>query len=146
MLNVNDFYVHGIPTEGAVTYFAQGTHGEGNCISWSGTECENYKRAEEKIAYYSSIEPYLIKAETFGLKGDEAQKFAENMLEAYLPFYKDAKPLIYINDGSPLTVTNPYATGVDEEGNIPDRVIVMLKDAEGNYYHPMYFEVPNYFE
>ena len=34
----------------------------------------------------------------------------------------------------------------DDEGNIPDRVVVMLKDLDGNYYEPMFFEVPDYFE
>ena len=40
---------------------------------------------------------------------------------------------------------NPYALGINDSGVIPDRVVVMLKDLQGNYYEPMYFEVPNYF-
>ena len=32
-----------------------------------------------------------------------------------------------------------------DKGELHDRVIVMLKDRQGNYFEPMYFEVPNYF-
>ena len=82
----------------------------------------------------------------FGLKGDEATTWANALLEAYKGYYLNSKPQLYINDGSPLRMSNPYATGVNEDGEIPDRVIVMLKDKDGNYFEPMYFEVPPYFE
>ena len=146
LMSVNDFYVHGTPHEGAVTYFAEGTHGEGNCIKWENGTCTAYERALEKLAYYSSITPYQERAAMFGLKGDEAATWANALLEAYKDYYLSSKPQLYINDGSPLRMSNPYATGVNEDGEIPDRVIVMLKDKDGNYYEPMYFEVPNYFE
>lgn len=146
LMSVNDFYVHGTPHEGAVTYFAEGTHGEGNCIKWDKGICSAYERALEKIAYYSSIEPYMYRATMFGLKDEEATNWANALLDAYKSYYESATPMLYINDGSPLRVSNPYATGVNEDQEIPDRVIVMLKDKDGNYYEPMYFEVPNYFE
>lgn len=146
LMSVNDFYVHGTPHEGAVTYFAEGTHGEGNCIKWDNGTCTAYERALEKLAYYSSITPYQERAAMFGLKGDEAATWANALLEAYKDYYLSSKPQLYINDGSPLRMSNPYATGVNEDGEIPDRVIVMLKDKDGNYYEPMYFEVPPYFE
>jgi hypothetical protein len=146
LMSVNDFFVHGSPFEGCVTYFAQGSHGEGNCIAWKNGVCENFERAKDKIQYYQTLEPWQGRAEAFGLSGDEAAKWAQDLKDAYLFYYQDSKPLIYENDGSPLRVSTPYATGVNEDGIIPDRVIVMLKDLDGNYYEPMYFEVPNYFK
>ena len=146
LMSVNDFYVHGASLFGAVTYFAENSHKEGNCISWENGGCTNYKRAEEMIAYYNTIEPYEKRAEAFGLEGKEAEDWALALKEAYSFYYKDAKPLIYINDGSPLYVVNASATGVNEDGLVPDRVYVMLKDLQGNYFEPMCFEVPNYFE
>lgn len=146
LMSVNDFYVHGVPREGTVTYFAKDTHAEQGCPTWNGTSCDNYVRAQEKLEYYRSLEPWEIRASTFGLKGKEAEDWAKALQESYSRFYADAKPLLYVNDGSPLRMTNPYGTGVNEDGVVPDRVIVMLKDLQGNYYEPMYFEVPNYFE
>ena len=146
LMNVYDFYVHGIPTEGTATYFAADSHTGSGCPAWKSGECENYNRALEQIAYHNSIEPYKKRAAQFGLTGKEADDWAQALLDAYSEHYKDAEPLLYINDGSPLTITNPYGTGVNEDGIVPDRVIVMLKDLQGNYYEPMYFEVPNYFE
>ena len=146
LMSVNDFYVHGSPYEGAVTYFATGKHDDKSCPTWEDGHCANYKRAQEMIAYYSSIEPWNKRASAFGLTGDEATAWANALYNAYAPFYKDAKPIIYINDGAPLRITTHYATGVDDEGKIPDRVVVMLKDLQGNYYEPMFFEVPNYFK
>jgi hypothetical protein len=146
LMSVNDFYVHGNPNDGAVTYFASDSHGEGNCISWETGVCAAYERALEKIAYYSTIEPYQSRAEMFGLTGKEAEDWSKALLDAYSVYYGKAKPMLYVNDGSPLHMVNPYATGKNEDQVIPDRVIVMLKDLQGNYYEPMYFEVPDYFE
>ena len=146
LMNVNDFYVHGAPKHGAVTYFAENSHKEGNCTSWKNGVCENYARALEKINYYRSIEPYLNRADMFGLTGKEAEDWALSLQQAYASYYSAAVPLIYINDGSPITIINSAATGVNEEGVVPDRIYVMFKDLQGNYYEPMSFEVPNYFE
>ena len=145
LMSVNDFYVHGSPHEGGVTYFAQGSHGKGNCTAWKNGVCESYERALEKIEYYKSLDPWQRRAEAFGLEGDEAATWAQDLRDAYLFYYEESVPLIYINEGEPLRISTPYATGVNEDGIIPDRVIVMLKDLDGNYYEPMYFEVPNYF-
>ena len=40
----------------------------------------------------------------------------------------------------------PYGSGPNDDGIVTDKVVVMFKDLQGNYYEPMYFEVPNYFE
>ena len=145
LMNVYEFCIHGVPGLGFVTYFAENSHGEGNCIYWEN-ECTKYQEALASIANYNSLAPWLLKAEQFGLKGAEADAWAKDLLEAYSVYYKDAKPVVYVNDGSSLVVNSPYATGKNEDGIIPDRVVVMLKDLDGNYYEPMYFEVPDYFE
>lgn len=145
LMNVYDYYVHGLPSMGFVTYFAKGSHGDGNCIYWVNGADEYYDRALERIEYHKTVDCYLEKAKLFGLTGDEATAWAEALLEAYLPFYKDAKPLIYENDGQPITITQPYAMGLNDENEVMDRVIVVLKDTNGNYYAPMTFEVPNKF-
>ena len=79
---------------------------------------------------------------------DEAEinRAANAYLDLYTKYYEDAEPVIFVNDGNGLTMTNPSATGVDENGNVVDKVIVMLVDTEGNYYEPMYINVPNYFK
>ena len=107
--------------------------------------CEAYERALNKIAEHKTITPYQQRAEIFGLKGAEAETWAKALLEAYLPFYENAEPIIYYNDGAALKIGNPYAIGVNEDGEVADRVIVVYRDKDGNYYEPMYFEVPNYF-
>lgn len=146
MMNVVDFYVHGLPTMGFATYFAPDSHGEGNCIYWENGEDVNYLRALSLIEEYKTLAHYEEKAAAFGLKGQEAADWAKALLEAYLPYYEEAEPLIYFNNGEPLYMMTPYAMGVDDKGQLHDRVVVMLKDREGNYFEPMYFEVPNYFE
>ena len=97
------------------------------------------------IAEHCTLAPYKRRAESFGLTGQEAADWAQALLEAYLPFYESAEPVLLVNDGSPLTIRTPYATGVNDKGVIPDRVVVMLKDKDNNYFEPMMFEVPDYF-
>ena len=145
LMNVYDYYVHGLPSLGFVTYFASGDH-DGNCIYWDDERCTYYDRALERIAEHNTLAPYRDKAAMFGLSGDEAEAWAEALLEAYKPFYENAEPIIYVNDGASVRVTYPYASGLDDEGNVVDRVVVVLRDKQGNYYAPMTFEVPNYFK
>ena len=146
LMSVNDFYVHGSPLFGAVTFFAANSHGPDNCTSWKDGKCENYERALSYIEYYRSVEPYQNRAKGFGLEGKEAEDWALALQEAYSFYYADAEPLLYINDGSPLYVVNADATGVNDDGVVKDRVYVMFKDLQGNYYEPIVIEVPNYFE
>lgn len=145
LMNVYDYYVHGLPNLGFATYFAAGNH-DGECIYWEDGVCEAYERALESIAEHLTLAPYKSRAQMFGLTGAEADAWAEDLLEAYRPFYENAEPIIYYNDGSQLRVNNPYAIGLNEDGKVSDRVIVVLRDLEGNYYEPMSFEVPNYFK
>ena len=145
LMNVYDYYVHGLPSLGFVTYFASGDH-DGNCIYWEDERCTYYERALERIAAHNTLAPYRDRAAMFGLSGDEAEAWAEALLEAYKPFYENAEPIMFVNDGASLRVTYPYASGLDDEGNVVDRVVVVLRDKQGNYYAPMTFEVPNYFK
>lgn len=146
LMNVCEYYVHGIPSIGFVTYFAKGSHGKDNCIYWGNNQCTIYEEQKGKIARHLTMEPYQARAKMFGLEGAEAETWAQALLEAYRPYYQDAKPFIFENDGNGVVVSNPYATGINENRIITDRVIVMFKDLQGNYYEPMYIEVPNYFE
>ena len=147
LMNVFAFNVHGLPQMGFVTYFAKGSHGEGNCIYWKNGICEQYEMDKASIARYNTLEPWQDRAKSFGLEGKEADDWANALKEAYSVYYKDAVPLIYENDGSGkgIDIYAPYAMGVNDEGVVNDRVVVMFKDHQGNYYEPMYFEVPNYF-
>ena len=147
LMNVYAFNVHGLPQMGFVTYFAKGSHGEGNCIYWKNGICEQYEMDKASIARYNTLEPWLDKAKSFGLSGAEADDWANALKEAYSVYYKDAVPLVYENDGTGkgIDIYAPYAMGVNDEGVVNDRVVVMFKDLKGNYYEPMYFEVPNYF-
>lgn len=148
LLNVYDFYVHGFPTNGFATYFAAGSHGAGNCPEWENGQCGNYAYALEHITKRHSIDYYKdLVRKNRGLKIQSViDKAAQDLFDAYYPYYKDAKPLIYENNGSPLYMENQYAIGPDDEGVVKDDVFVVLKDSEGNYYEPMSFEVPNYFK
>jgi hypothetical protein len=98
------------------------------------------------LEYYRSLEPYQSRAQSFGLTGKEAEDWALALQEKYAQYYSNAEPIIYINDGSPVTVIQASAMGVDQDGLVPDRVYVMFKDLQGNYYEPMKIEVPNYFQ
>ena len=146
LMNVYEFNVHGNPSLGFVTYFAPDSHGEGNCIYWENNACSAYNEFLASIENYKTLSPWLDRAEMFGLKDQEATDWANALLEAYMVYYGDAKPMVYYNTPDGLDMFQPYGTGKNEDGVIPDRVIVMLKDLDGNYYEPMYFEVPNYFE
>lgn len=149
LLNVYDFYVHGFPKNGFATYFASGTHGESNCTSWQDGNCTNYAYALEHITKRHSVDYYLEYVKntrgSYCQKKEVLEKAAQDLFDAYYPYYKDAKPLIYVNEGEPLYMENHYAIGVDDEGNVMDDVFVVLVDADGNYYEPMSFEVPNNF-
>ena len=71
LMNVYDYYVHGLPNLGFATYFAAGNH-DGQCIYWEDGVCEAYERAVERIAEHLTIAPYKSRAQMFGLTGAEA--------------------------------------------------------------------------
>lgn len=151
MMNVYNFYVHGYPTNGFATYFAESVHGnEGACSSWTAAGCGNYAYAEEHINRRHSIDYYKEYVKTnrgSSCKSQETiDRVAQDLYEAYLPLYRDAKPLIYINEGEYLHMEQHYGSGLDKDGNVVDDVFVVFKDAQGNYYEPMKFDVPNFFK
>ena len=149
LMNVYDFYVHGYPTNGFATYFAADSHGADNCTAWEGY-CATYQESEEAIAKYCSLDywkGYVSRTRSYYCKTEEViNKCAEDLYNAYEPYYRNAKPLIYINNGSALYLENHEASGPDDNGVVIDDVIVVLKDRAGNYYEPMIFPVPNYFK
>ena len=148
LLNIYDFYVHGYPRNGFATYFAAGSHGADNCTEWEAGACSNYAYALQHITKRHSVDYYktLCKNQK-GLKIQSViDKAAQDLFEAYYPYYKDAVPLIYENNGEALYMENHYASGPNDEGVVIDDVIVVFKDAQGNYYEPMFFEVPNSFQ
>ena len=67
-------------------------------------------------------------------------------VEAYKPYYEGKEPILFVNTGEPLVISCHEATGPNDAGEVEDDVIVMLKDAAGNYFEPMYFQVPNLFK
>ena len=149
LMNVYDFYVHGYPTNGFATYFAADSHGADNCTAWEGY-CTTYKESEESIAKYCTLEywkGYVSRNRgNYCKTQDVINKCAEDLYNAYEPHYRNAKPLIYINNGSALYLENHEASGPDDNGVVIDDVIVVFKDKAGNYYEPMIFPVPNYFK
>ena len=152
LLNVYDFYVHGYPKNGFATYFAAGTHDESNCTSWEDGDCFNYNYALQAIAKrtdptYEYYKNYVKNNRgNYCTKPDVIDKAAKDLYEAYLPYYKDAKPLVYINNGESLYMEQHYGAGPDDNGNVTDDVYIVFKDKNGNYYEPMSFDVPNSFK
>lgn len=149
LMNVYDYYVHGFPTNGFVTYFAQ-SHGEGNCTSWENGQCYNYNYAVAGITKHQTLEYYIeyVKSNrgSYCTQENTILKAAQDLLNAYLPYYEDSQPKLYINNGEALYMEQHYGAGPDDSGNVVDDVYVVLKDASGNYYEPMKFDVPNYFK
>lgn len=145
LMNVCDFHVHGVPSRGFVAYFS-GAHSEHNCPAWEKGECSNYARAEQMIADRCSLEYWK---EVFKGRGVTNENYilsnAQAYLEAYKPFYEGKSPSVFVNTGNALEISTHEAGGPNDSGVVEDDVIVMLKDGAGNYYEPMYFEVPNLF-
>lgn len=150
LLNYYDFYVHGFPTNGFVTYFAEDAHNEDNCSSWDNGACSNYAYAESSIAKRLTLDYWIEWVKTnrgYYLWEDESiRRVAQDLLDVYYPLYENAEPLVYFNDGSSLLMQQHYASGVDSDGNVVDDVYVVLKDKDNNYFAPIVFEVPNYFK
>lgn len=109
-------YAHGCQLDGCCVYFP-----------------EDYSPAADPV--------YL-------LLRDEIRQFQEQNpigSGAYYEYYKDVTPICYINDGTSLKIVQPYAIG-DWSGVNRDYVYVLLKDADGIYYEPYSFVVPNHFK
>ena len=161
-VNVYSLYSHGNPSNGMVTYFAVGAHGETHCSSWENGKCSNYEEQMEsinKMMSYDYWREYIIDFGNYAYQGDPNHEYSRNLkdekkideiakqyVEIYTRYYEGVTPYIYVNEGQALEITNKQATGLDDAGNVMDKVTVMLKDANGNYFEPMYIQVPNYFK
>lgn len=152
LMNVYSFYVHGYPKNGFATYFASGTHDESTCTSWEEGHCFNYQYALDAIAKrvdpsYEYYKQYVKNNRgSYCTKEEVIDKAAKDLYEAYLPYYENAEPLVYINEGAPLYMEQHYGAGPDDNGSVVDDVYIVFKDKDGNYYEPMSFQVPNSFK
>ena len=150
-MNVAVYYTHGYPTNGFATYFAAGSHVEANCDAWENGECSTYARQAKAIESHCTLDywkDYVTRTRGSYCKKPEVQeKVAKDLYDAYLPYYEDATPLIYVNNANePLYMEHHYGLGKDDDGNVQDVVYVVLKDAAGNYFEPMKFPVEDHFK
>ena len=160
LLSISSFFVHGDPSRGFVTYFAADAHDD-HCQVWTDGTCASYKAYQESIKQFCSIEywkDYLIDFGNYNHEGDPNSEYsrklqdeakintlAQQYCDLHKKYYKDAEPIVYVNDGSALRIINRTASGVDENGNVIDKVRLVLKDMNDNYYAPMVIDVPNLF-
>lgn len=161
LLSISTFFVHGDPSRGFVTYFATDGHDD-HCPVWTDGACTSYKNYQESIKKYCSIDywkAYLIDFGNYNHEGDpnnphsrklkdeaKINTIAQQYCDIYTKYYKDAEPVFYVNEGNALRMVNRTATGVDSEGNVVDKVTIVLKDLKNNYYAPIVIDVPNYFK
>ena len=164
LVNIYDMYPHGSPTLAAVTYFSKNGHEDGHCSGWDDDtdSCSNYDYFMDAIENYCSLQywkDYIVGFGNYWHDNDPKHEYsrtlqdperieaiAQQYLDIYYPYYKDAVPMVYVNDGSALHVTNREAMGPDDNGVVIDTVTVVLKDGQGNYYEPIYIPVPNKFK
>ena len=164
LVNVYDMYPHGSPNLAAVTYFSANGHEDGLCSGWDDdtNSCSHYAEFKKAIADYCSLQywkDYIVDFGNYWYNNDpnheysrtlkdpaKIESIAQQYLEIYTKYYKDTEPMVYVNDGTGLHVTNREAMGPDENGVVIDTVIVVLRDGQGNYYQPIYIPVPNYFK
>lgn len=159
--NVYDAYVHGCPTYGYVTYFPSTGHNESTCPVWSDGKCSVYEEKKAIMAEKLSLDHWIEWVHetcNYAHQGDpdhqysyaisdeaKVRELAQKLLDAYTPYYTDREPIVYVNDGIALKILNREATGVDDTNKVVDKVVVLLKDLNGNYYAPMFIQVPDYF-
>ena len=160
--SVYDAYVHGVASYGYVTYFPSAGHNETTCPVWDSGLCQHYEAKKQTFADKMSLDywkGWVVRNCNYDYLGDPNSEYsyhltdetkinalAQAFVDAYTPHYKDREPILYINDGSALTITNREAFGLDENKNVVDKITILLKDQAGNYYAPMVIQVPNYFE
>lgn len=161
-VNIYTMYPHGNPEDGQVTFFAADAHGELHCTAWNNGKCSNYEDQVNTVRQLTSYEywrEYIIDFGNYVYNNDPYHEYsrilkdeakidaiAKQYLEIYSYYYKNFEPMLYVNKGQALKITNREAMGLDDTGKVVDKVYVMLKDVNGNYFEPMTIEVPNYFK
>lgn len=152
LMNIYNFYVHGYPTNGFATYFAEGWHVEDHCTSWSETDgsCSNYQHALSSIQKRLTLEYYIDYVKrtrgNYLWEEESIKRVAQDLMDAYYPYYENAEPLLCINNGEALHMEQHYASGPNDEGVVLDDVYVVLKDKDNNFFAPFVFDVPNHFK
>lgn len=153
-MSIYDYYVHGDPRFGKFTMFSSAGHNETTCSMWDGI-CQNYhdhqKQMQDKmdVEYWKSWVMTEWYSDKYGrVFNDQTaiEEFAKGAAEVFKKYYGDKEPIVFVNDGSAVTVINANAAGTDDSGNVMDKVFVILKDNSGNYYAPMVIDVPNYYK
>ena len=154
MFNYYVTYLHGDPNEGCVTLFSEAGHD--NCEGSGDGHCTNYMKFKEHIAQITSFDywyeyiSYFANQEKYGRKQSNDAilvKAAEEYAALNYKYFGNTEPIVYVNDGTAVELQNRNATGIDQQTKeVVDKVIVVLVDAKGNYYAPMYINVPNYFK
>lgn len=160
--SVYDAYLHGVASYGYVTYFPSAGHNETTCPVWDSGLCQHYEAKKQAFADRMSLDywkGWVVRNCNYDYLGDPNNEYsyhltdetkinalAQAFVDAYTPYYKDREPILYINDGSALTITNREAFGLDMNKNVVDKLTILLKDQAGNYYAPMVIQVPNYYE
>lgn len=149
-----DFGTHGLANWGSVTYFSPSHHGYSNCGECdervndpTATSDRSYAGQVAAIKEKTTLEYYKDRAVVrYGLTNEESiNKTAESLLSIYKEYYENSKPCVYINNGSVLRITQREGIGVNDSGEVQDAVIIVLRDADNNYYAPMFFPVENNF-
>lgn len=125
IVSEDDWKRLGFPYGWKLMLYAHGNPNNGACVylpeSYSSDEDPVYQQVEDKI-------------EEIRQKWPADSEYCEG-----------AVPICCVNDGTPLSITQPYAIG-DKSGVDRDYVYVLLKNTDGMYYEPYSFVVPNYFK
>ncbi len=149
-------HLHGVPEYGYVTYFPSSGHTQATCTHWEDGECSDYADYKKWLSDILSLEwhrEWVIEAGNYIYNGDPTHPYsrvttneaniadaAQRRLDLYKSYYEGQEPVIFINNGAPIEMIG--GGGVDENGDVLASIVVVLVDAAGNYYEPMYFDVP----
>lgn len=119
------FHIYGCPPYGSLVYLPSG---------YNITADKLYLNAKADIADFQTMDAGRYKDEA------EYKYYYDNF---YKPGLQYSEPIYYINDGvTPVRIEQHYGNGFKDNA-VHDLVYVVLKDAQGNYYAPFVFEVPN---
>lgn len=162
LVNVYNMYSHGSADNGCVTFFSANGHSAMHCTAWLSGVCANYEeqmQTIEKFMSYEYWEERIIDEGNYHYNNDPNHEYSRTLTdpekiatiakqyqEIYTKYYQGVKPILYVNNGDPIRLVQREGFGLDDKGNVVDKILVVLKDESNNYYEPMYIDVPNYFK